>query len=202
MVMTIQEKVAEFNRRVSENPDLVSAPAEKLFNAETDLILSSALAESRTLCGMKVRPPSIGVIMLLSCINSPFVTGEVSSAGLKDVIETLFIIKYRNIIAEDILLKKETDMVLARLEHDARTNPELYAIYIDKIMTRKPTNYEHLLAEFSEGVGAFPLAESIISIGRYLGEPVKKNSRRKIFFGLLETFQRFPEKIFSLFCGK
>ena len=201
MVMSLQDKVAEFNRRVSENPDLITAPAEKLFNAETDYLIASSLAESYVLCGIKVRPPSLGVVMLLTCIDSPFVIGE-RPATLKDIIEALFIIKHRQHLSAYILQKKETDVILARIEHEVRQNPLIYGIFMDKLMERKVSAYDHLLAEFSETLGAINLSESIISIGKYLGKPLKKNYRRKTFFGLPEIYARLQEKISTMFYGK
>ena len=201
MTLSLQEKVREFNRRIGENPDLISAPAEKLFDAETDFYIASTVSDSYMLCGVKVPAPSIGVIMLLTCVNSPFVT-TASDASLKDVIECLFIIKYRSVLGSYLLKKKETDVVLAKLEHDSRDNMEMYSIFMNKLLENRTTEYDDMLVQFSETLKDIELATAVIEIGRYLGKPLKKKCKSRISTGLLGTLQKYAVRTYTMFFGK
>lgn len=200
-MMSLEDKIREFNRRIAENPDMIAGPAERIFNAETDFFIAQTLPEKYNLCGIKVQAPSIGVVMLLTCINSPFVVQD-EAATLKDVLEALFIIKYRNLIGSYLIHKKEVDIVLARIEHECIEKPQLFDAYMKNVLRNRNYEYDQLFFEFSNQMQLNSMSEAVIEIGRYLGSPSKKNCSWKIFSGLREMLQRFLAKTFTMLCGK
>lgn len=138
-----------------------------LDSAESSLESVSMLAQTVPLCGMQVIPASLSVLVLLQAVDSPFINTE-KTATLRDIVEALFIIKYRDKVGSYLLGQARRREYLMRLEHEARKKQKIYPILIDAIGKRESPEYDRLLLEFGETVGVLNVTLSIMEIVTYI----------------------------------
>jgi hypothetical protein len=166
------------------SPDLVE---NESINIET---LSGLGGEIR-IGDILVPPPTIGVLLLLESIDSPFVNiNNADEVSLDDVLKALYIIVKREEAVTPIMLEKQSEGKATKAFESTTKTPEHLSNYLAYIDRNKQyvDAFDEAVKEFSMEIGGINPEESINQIGDYISicmggfkmlppqdSPVKKN---------------------------
>jgi hypothetical protein len=156
----LNKKLADIEK--AENPELDT------LESESDLQSLSALGGTFKIAGIDIPPASIGVIMLLQIIDSPFIRSN-DGISLKEIIEALFIMKERKTLVNLLVSPKRKAEYLARAKEIAEKSPAFYAEYLKALAVNSGADeYDRRLADFAEKIGSMKISDTAAEITQYL----------------------------------
>lgn len=166
-------EIAEIQARLdarAENSSALNAEREMKSRADT----SFALADEWEIGSLKLKAPSICVVMLLQASGSPFLDDNPDrESTLHEIIETLFILKFREQLAPFLFRSNEQKLMLAKAEKLAEKSPAFFEVYMKQIEKSGNGEYEMMLSKFSDALGEINLPETIEKLKDYISRSVQ-----------------------------
>ena len=182
----------------------MNKPVDAVRESEANADISFALLDEWEISGVKLPAPSIGVIMLLQAVKSPFISDNSDKeTGLREIMETLFILRYRELLAPMIFKSNEQTLLMKRAEKIAEKSPEMFKTYLNHISECGNPEYELLLTRFIDSVGSVNLPDTVAKLTEYVSKSIQAfsmlpsaggNSKKKLLptgcSGLLQMFRK------------
>lgn len=199
-----QEMPQEIANKLREVGQLKSNKAD-IFRAESDLQTLSALDSEWEINGVKVPQPTIAAIVLLSTVNSPFVSGDKEAKfDLRDTLEALYIIRERRKVKDLLVSPKLYEARMAKAKELAEKSPDYFREYLDAIDRHSQRDeYAKGLFEFSESLGSMNIDGIALEIIEYINlcmtpfDMLPKNGnaeKKKTRCGMDDTHKPIPFK--------
>lgn len=140
------------------------AAAQKI-NFETVL----AAGADEPLGAIDLPPPTIGSVMLLDLIESPFIRGG-EGISMRDIMAALYILVMREKAANTIFSSLRAERLYSGLRDSAEKSPDFFAAHLQQIprIAKMGAEFDEAMATFADSIGPINPAEVVATIKEHL----------------------------------
>jgi len=164
----------ENNVRFVELADLEKemAAGDELEELDVKQDTMAVLGGEYYIAGVQAKPPSVGMLAMLSSIDSPFVLDDTEArVTINEVLKALYVICLGKDAVQPIYAAVKAEQLLKRAENLATKSPEYFAVYTNALerLADKWVVFDSAVNDFAEQLGVINAFETAEEINNYLG---------------------------------